>query len=556
MRLLAGTATWLRLQSPAFSAPMPPMASSSRKRRDWRRVAQIGGAGVLVLFAVLFIHGSNPALFGRLSALVFDFQQRLKPRPEAGSPVAIVDIDEESLREVGQWPWPRSDIAQMVDRLGTLGAAAIGFDIVLTEPDRTSLRVAADALVQAGAIVELPDDLPDNDEILAAAFARNPVTAGFVMTNETDTELPAPRTGFAFAGADPKEFLYSFRGGISNLPILNEAASGLGFFSFPADPDGIVRQVPLVARSDAGDLYPALTVEMLRTAQGAGGVVIRATGASGEADTGRPAMTALKVGVLEVPTGPAGEFRVYYSGIPSVPRIPAAQLLNPDVSPELAEQVFGRLVLLGTSAIALRDIVATPRGAGTPGVEVHAEIIDQIISGAFLTRPDWAPGAEIFAAIALTLILIVALLLTGPVIGAVATTIIMAAAGGLSWYAFAEAQLVIDPILPSIAVLAVYIVATALTLLLTDRERQFVRNAFSLYLAPSLVEQLADDPDALTLGGETREITLLFSDIRGFTSLSESMNPHDITSLLNRFLTPMTDVLLKNDATIVKTKGP
>jgi adenylate cyclase len=531
------------------------MKSEATRRRDRRRAVQVGALGILTLLAVLLAHAAVPGLFNRLSALVFDFEQQLKPRLEAGAPVVIVDIDEDSLREVGQWPWPRSEIAQIVDRLRQLGAAAIGFDIVLTEPDRTSLRVAAEALSRAGAKIDLPSDLPDNDQILAESFARNAVTAGFVLSNETEAELPPPKAGFAFAGANPESFLYSFTGGVANLPILNEAAAGLGFFSFPPSPDGIVRTVPLVARSSAGQLYPALSIEMLRTAQGAGAIIIRATGASGEADTGQPAMTALKVGAFEVPTGPAGEFRIYFSGLPSVPRIPAARLLDPAGSAQYADQVAGTLVLLGTSAVGLRDLVATPRAAAVPGVEVHAEIIDQILGGAFLTRPDWAPGAEIFAAIVLTIILIVALLLTGPLIGAIAAVALIAVAGAVSWFAFADAQLVIDPILPSVSVLCVYVVGTALLLLLTDRERQFVRGAFSLYLAPTLVERLAEDPAALTLGGETREITLLFSDIRSFTSLSERMDPQEITGLLNRFLTPMTDVLLKNDATIDKYIG-
>jgi adenylate cyclase len=530
------------------------MKSSATRRRDRRRAIQVGAAGIFTLLAMLLTHATNPGLFGQLSALVFDFQQRLKPRPEAGAPIAVVDIDEESLREVGQWPWPRSDIARIVDQLRELGAAAIAFDMVFSEPDRTSLRLAAETLVQAGAKVELPSDLPDNDELLAAAFTRNAVTAGFVLTNETETVLPPPKTGFAYAGADPGEFLYSFTGGVLNLPILNEAAAGLGFYSFPPSRDGIVRTVPLVAKG--GDhLYPSLSIETLRTAQGAGAIIIRATGASGEVDTGRPAMTALKVGAFEVPTGPAGEFRIYYSGVSSLPRIPAARLLDPATSAQFADQLAGRLVLIGTSAVGLRDLVATPHSPAVPGVDVHAEIIDQILGGAFLTRPDWAPGAEIFAAVFFTVILIVALLLTGPVVGAIATLVIVGAAIAVSWFAFANGQLVIDPILPSIAVLGVYFVVTALLLLLTDRERQFVRNAFGHYLAPTLVERLAEDPAALALGGETREITLLFSDIRGFTSLSEKMDPQDITSLLNRFLTPMTDVLLKNEATIDKYMG-
>ncbi len=530
------------------------MTSPTKRRRDWRRAIQVWSAGILAMLAVLLLHTTNPALFSRLSALVFDFHQQIKPRKETGAPIVIVDVDEDSLRELGQWPWPRSDIGRIVDRLTELGAATIAFDMVFSEPDRTSLRLAAEDLIRAGAQVELPRDLPDNDDLLAAAFAKSRVTAGFVLSNESEIEFPPARTGFAFAGADPQSFLFSFSGGVINLPVLTEAATGLGFYSFPPSPDGIVRSVPLVARG-GGQLYPALSIEALRVAQGAGAVIIKATGASGEVDTGRPAMTALKVGAFEVPTGAVGDFRVYFSGIPSVPRISAARFLDPATSAQYSDLLNGSIVLIGTSAAGLRDLVATPRAASQPGVEVHAEIIDQILGGAFLTRPDWAPGAEIATAVLFSLLLIAILLLTGPLIGAVAGAVVVGAAVAVSWFAFANAQLVIDPILPSASATGVYIAVTALLLLLTDRERQFVRNAFAHYLAPTLVERLAEDPDALALGGETREITLLFSDIRGFTSLSEKMDPQEITGLLNRFLTPMTDVLLLNEATIDKYMG-
>ena len=304
-----------------------------------------------------------------------------------------------------------------------------------------------------------------------------------------------------------------------------------------------------------GKLYPALSIEALRVALGASSFVIRGTGASGEADTGRPAMTALKVGNFQVPTGPAGQFRIYFSGLNDVPRIPAADMLDPAKAATHADEVNGAIVLIGTSAVGLRDLVATPRSAAQPGVEVHAEIIDQILSGEFLTRPDWAPGAEMVLAAVLTLILLAAVISFGPLLGAVAAVVIMAGVLATSWFAFAKGHLVLDPILASASVLSVYIVSTALLLLLTDRERQFVRRAFAFYLSPAMVERLADDPAALALGGETREITILFSDIRGFTSLSENMDPQDITSLLNRFLTPMSDVLLQSGATIDKYIG-
>lgn len=530
------------------------MAERRSRRRDRRRALQVAALGLATLVGVLWAFGGHPDLRNRLSALVFDFYQNVKPRQQAGAPIAIVDFDEASLREIGQWPWPRSDIARIVDNVRDLGAAAIAFDMVFSEPDRTSLGEAARALSRAGAKVELPNGLPDNDTLLAQSFARDGVTAGFVLSNETKTLPPPPKAGLAVAGASPDEYLLPFSGAVANLPALDDAAAGLGFYSFPPSPDGIVRSVPLVAMS-GGQVYPALAVEALRTAQGASSIIIRATGASGEADTGRPAMTALKIGAFEVPTGASGEFLVYFSGLPNLPYIPAARLLDEKTAAQYADVLNGSIVLVGTSAVGLRDLVATPRASATPGVAVHAEIIDQILSGVFLTRPDWAPGAEISAAALLTMLLLVAVLSLGPLLGAVAAALITAIALAISWSAFLYGHLLIDPLLPSLSVVVVYLVVTAFLLLLTDRERQFVRHAFAHYLSPSLVERLAENPDALSLGGETREITILFSDIRGFTSLSEKLDPQQITGVLNRFLTPMTDVLLKSEATIDKYIG-
>jgi adenylate cyclase len=531
------------------------MKTALARRRERRRAAQVVTLGLFTVLAVLLVAaGGNIGVLDRLSALAFDVYQQVRPRQEAGAPIVVIDIDEASLKRAGQWPWPRSELARIIDALGEAGAAAIALDFVFAEPDRTSLRQAAKALEKAGAQVSLPDGLPDNDEILAASFARNPAIAGFVLTNEFTGRLPAAKTGFAFVGRSPEEYLVSFDGAVTNLPVITEAAAAAGFFSFPPSVDGVVRMVPLVARGGS-ELYPSLSVEALRVAQGAGALVIRATGASGEADVGNPAMTALKIGDFEVPTGPAGEFRIYFSGLPSVPIISAADLLEPDASSRLADKIAGRIALIGSSAVGLRDIVATPLDAAVPGVLVHAEIIDQIFGGAFLTRPDWAPGAEYAAAVLFTLVLLAAVLSSGPLLGALAALATVALAVAVSWIAILKAQLMLDPILPSIAVLCVYSVVTAFILLLTDRERQFVRRAFAQYLAPSLVERLAENPGALSLGGETRELTILFSDIRGFTALSEELDPQEVARILNRFLTPMTNVLLESGATIDKYVG-
>jgi len=528
-----------------------------RKIRQRRRLAAVWGAGLAAMIVVIALGTTVSGPMERLRALVFDSYQWMKPRESAGAPVVVVDIDEESIARLGQWPWPRSLLARLVDRLGEAGAAAIAFDVVFPEPDRTSLGNAVAALRKAGGTVDLPDGAADldNDRAFAEAIGRNPVVTGLVLSQESQGKPPPPKAGFAFGGTDPRAYLAPVEGALTNLSAFDAAATGLGFFSFPPAADGVVRRVPVVEVSN-GALYPMLAVESLRVAQGASGLVVRSTGASGEAETGRPAMVALKVGAFEVPTGPDGALFVYYSGAGPEARLPAAHIIEAEPGgADLRQALEGRIVLVGTSAVGLRDLVATPLANGVPGVFVHAEAIDQILGQTYLSRPDWAPGAEIVMAALLSLFVLLLAPYLAPSAGAFVAVLVAAFAGGISWFAFSEYRLLIDPILPAASVGATHVAATAVLLIVTERERRFVKTAFSRYLAPALVQRLADEPERLALGGETRELTILFSDIRGFTSLSEGLDPQELTRLLNDFLTPMTDILLAEDATVDKYIG-
>ena len=526
----------------------------TRSRADRRRALSVWIAGLATLAVVLTFGALQRPALDRITNLVFDAYQRLMPRTEAGAPIAVVDIDEASINTLGQWPWPRTTLAQLVDRLGQAGAATIVFDIVFSEPDRTSMAAQAEQLRLAGAQVTLPaGGAVSNDTAFADAIARNSVTLGIAISNETTAPLPKPKGGFAFGGADPKTYLPTFSGGVSNIDELTSAAQGVGSFSFPTGADGVVRTVPLIF-SAQGSLYPSLGLEALRVAQGAGSYVVRSTGASGEADTGNAAMVALRDGALDVPTGPMGDFWIYYSGLASMPTVPAIDVLSGDMA-ALSAAVGGRIVLVGTSAVGLRDIVSVPMGYSVPGVKVHAEIIDQVVGQTFLTRPDWAQGAELSAAVLLGLVLLFFAGRTGALVTSGVALVLVAIAFGSSWWAFASQRLLLDPLLPGLAVGLSFLVTTPILLLMSDRERAFVRGAFGRYLSPTLVERLSANPQALVLGGEERELTVLFSDIRGFTSMSEKMNPTELTALLNGFLTPMTDILLASEGTIDKYMG-
>lgn len=513
-------------------------------------------AGLLALVICLIGLRTWPAATEVLTNQLFDGYQRLLPRAATEPPVLVVDIDEASIAELGQWPWSRGVIARIVDRLHALGAASIGFDIVFSEPDRLSLRRAVDDLRSRGVTVDLSDaagDL-DSDAELARALSNANASVGLALTDEGRRTPPQPKAGFAFGGSDPRRYLTHFSGAVSNIDRIEGAAAGSGFFSFATSRDNVIRSMPLAAV--AGDrIFPALSVETLRLAQGASGFVIRTSDASGQGGGGDPAMVDLRVGDLTVPTDADGRMRIYYSGLPNMPVISAADLVSGRLTDDASAAVAGRIALVGTSAVGLRDIVATPIAAAMPGVNVHAEIIDQIVADSFLREPDWAEGATLLAAFLSGLVLILIASHSGAVLSSLTFLILSAALVAASWLAFAREQYLLDPVGPVLTLLVVFLVLTPLRLALENREKRFVKDAFGRYLAPALVERLASEPRALQLGGETRRVTVLFSDIRGFTTLSEGMDPQQLTGLINDILTPLTDVLLKGEATIDKYIG-
>ena len=525
-------------------------------RLGLQRSLRFVGSGLLLLLLALLIAVLFQDGLQRLSALLYDSWQRAQPRMATLEPgVAVVDIDEASLARLGQWPWSRDRIGELVDAIGAQGAAAIAFDMAFTEPDRTSLLAQAQRLDARGIAIDttLAPELLDNDLAFAAAIARNPVVMGVALSNEHPATLAAPLAGIAHAGSDPRQYLVDHRGGLDNLPVLSKAASGIGSFSFPPAADNVIRQMPLLAQA-SGALYPGLAVEALRVAQAVPGLQLRSSDASGEHAGGEPGLLALRVGMLELPSQADGSVRIHYSGMPHMPVVPAWQLLQGAPS-ALATQLEGRVVLVGTSAIGLRDIVATPLAAAVPGVHVHAELVDQALNGQYLLRPDWARGAELVLALLAGLLLLLAMLPRRALPASLAFAGLLAGLLAASWWGYSRQQWLLDPLPALLALLLVFIGMMPLLLFAGNREKRQVREAFARYLSPTLVQRLADDPAALRLGGESRQISVLFSDIRGFTGLSESLPPDQLTELLNGFLTPTSEVLLAHEATIDKYIG-
>ena len=479
-----------------------------------------------------------------LRNFVFDGFQRLEPRPAApDAPVLIVDIDEASLRRFGQWPWPRDRIADAVGRLADLGAAAVTLDIVFNEPDRTSpdqVIAAWPAMRDAPAAAPLRER--SHDAILAAALARAPSVLGFALSDGV-AERPPVKAGFAEIGAPAMPFVASFAGAVPPLPALAAAAAGAGAVNWIPDRDLVVRRVPLVL-SGGSTLVPSLALETLRVAQRATTITLRATPAG---------LNALKVGEITVPTDETGSVQVRYAGSAAVRTLPFWRLMEP--GGVTRADIAGKIVLVGISAAALGDIRATPLDSSVPGIHVHAEVIEQILSGRHLVRPDFADGVEL---VVLLLGAVAATILgrrLRPFPAALSVLALCAGVWLLSWRAFSDMGLLFDPAVASVTLCAAYLVATVLGYNRTEGERRQIRAAFSHYVAPEVVRTIVDNPGLLQLGGQTKPLTILFFDLRGFTARAESMPAERVIRFLNAVHTPLTQAVLDERGTIDKFIG-
>ena len=508
-----------------------------------------------VIAASLALRVWDPAPVARLRSLVFDAYQRVDPRAfDPSLPVRIVDIDEDSLKQVGQWPWPRTVLAELVDKLAAGGASAIGFDMVFPESDRMSpantLRYWPKSDALAGLREEV-EKLPSNDQVFAEAIGKTPVVLGFIAAPQ-GTSLPETKAGFAHGGDDPKLFAPYYPGAAASLKELQDKAQGAGSLNWIPEHDQIIRRMPMVIR--VGDtLYPSFAADMLRLAQGASTYVVKSSGASGEKAFGeKTGIVGIKVGEFEVPTEANGQMWIRFTPESKDRYLPAWKILNGEIG---ADAIEGRILIIGTSAAGLLDLRATPLEASVPGVVLHAQAIEQILQGVFLQRPDFATPAELLYILVLGTLIAFLIYRLGALGSAVLGGAAVAAVIGISWYAFDDFGWLVDPIYPAIALTAIYLAGTLVVFLRTERERNRVRHAFSHYMAPSLVKRLADDPSRLKLGGETRDMTLLFSDVRGFTTISEGLDAQELTRFLNSLFTPLSNIILEEQGTIDKFMG-
>jgi len=516
-----------------------------------RRFARRFGYARLVCLALLIALAAfriaDPAPVEELRVRTFDTFQLIDPRVKTARPVTIIDIDEKSLANLGQWPWPRTRIADLVANLTRLGAVVIGFDIVFAEPDRLNPDVAADTIRNLDEETRAKlRTLPSNDQIFADAMRHSRVVLGesglpYVLS-EFDNTLPV--TGLAMLGEQPQPFLVDFPGLLRNVHVLEQAAAGRGLFTIKPERDGIIRRVPMMMQAQ-GATMPSLSFEILRVATGTDTIFIKSDKAG---------IKSIAVKGFEVPTDRNGQLWVHFARRDPSIYVSAADVLEGRVAPE---RIARKLVLIGTSAVGLLDLKTTPIDPVMPGVEVHAQVLESALTRVVLSQPNYGIVVELCAAIVLGVLVIAFAPLFGPIslvaVGALFASLLV----GTSWYFYWQHRLLIDFTYPLLSTTAIYLTLIFSSFVREQAQRRQIRSAFSQYLSPALVEQLAQSPEKLVLGGEEREMTIMFSDVRGFTTISESYkhDPQGLTALMNRFLTPLTNAILARKGTIDKYMG-
>lgn len=509
-------------------------------------------ATLAVLAVLVGVRSFDPDLVQTARLAVFDAYQRAAPRPYQPVPVRVVTIDDESLARIGQWPWPRRVTADLLTRLNQLGAAVIVTDIVWPEPDRTSPRRVLEQVgdtALTGPLQAALDGLPDFDQVLGVAIANSNVVTAFVPVRTANVNQPPQKKGLAVVGPNPAPYVEAFTGAIVNLPEIDAGALGHGSMSAPPrDGDEVFRRIPMLQNIN-GEIYPSLSLETVRALQGDISIRVRVT------DQGQAGITAIQAGQAKVPVDRSGHFRLHYTASVPERNVPAWQIMNPEVDNTVKQKIAGHIVLIGAAAAALGDLRSTPIEPLTPGVFIHAQAIEQILLGWQLIRPDWAIGAEIFGTAALGFILAFLLAWMRPVWAGLIGVALIAAIQAAAWFAYTDWRFLVDPVFPSVALLAVYIIGSFVRYLFTEREKRFVRAAFSSYVSPNLVDHFIEHPEDLELGGERRECSFVMTDLAGFTTMVEKSDPSSLVFLLNGYLDEMTRIAFEHDGTLDRIVG-
>jgi adenylate cyclase len=509
-----------------------------------RRQLPVALVGLVWLAAALSIWiGNTFNLRERPREAVFDVVlPRLAPRT-ADPRIVVVDIDRDSLARHGAWPWSRLLIASLLERIMQAKPAVLGLDILLSEPDRLSPAALARNLGAATGredIAALASVLPDGDAKVAAALKTAPAVLGFVLDAFVH-RTPPPAVPILARGAIKAPDIWQVAGAIGPPEVIEAAAQGFGTIVLAADADGSIRRVPLLVLIN-GEIRPGLAVELVRVASEASSLIL---------DTPPP---RLHIGPVVVPIDPDVSLRL----LPRRPAswrartIPAWQVLDDDAT---RARLAGRIVLVGSGAPELGGLRVTPVSATTPSVQIQADAVEMLRAQDVPSRPPWIAPAEVVALVVLGMVAIALAIFRRPVQASVLTGLICLIWVATAVGAFLSQRLMIDMAGPPALTLLVFAATAIGGYADNERRERVLRRRFEQHLSPDVVKQIVDNPRVLRLEGESREVTAMFTDIEGFTSLTERSEAADVVMLLDGYLEILTDIVISHGGMVDKLIG-
>jgi adenylate cyclase len=526
--------------------------------------------GLILFVCIVFLIGPSFLELLELKTMDMRFISRGERKP--GGTVVLAVIDEKSLDAEGKWPWPRAKLAKLIDYLSEDGAKVVGFDVGFWEPDENSnlafiqqleskiggLQIKHETLAH---FLEESRLLADNDLILANSIKRskakvvlgyffhmNAEELGYQMDEETLNErisqIRKSRYPVQFSrGESTIEPFFKAYAPESNLPILNEAAHSSGYFTIMPDQDGVVRWSPLVIKC-GDEIFAPLSIMSIWHYLDMPPLIARVAPYGIE---------GIQLGDINIPTNEIGQMMINYLGPPQTfAHYPITDIINNKYP---AGEFKDKIVLVGATAVGMYDIRNTPFSPVYPGPEIHATLIDNIIQGQFLDRPEWTKVFDLLAIVLVGIILGFAISRLSAVKGIFFAVGLFIAYIFLTRYLFMSHGLWVNMVYPLAALVILYLSLTIHRYLTEERERRKIKGAFTYYVSSSVVNEMLKHPEKLKLGGDRKELSILFSDIRGFTSIAEGMSPEELVHLLNEYLTAMTDIVFKYDGTLDKYMG-
>lgn len=499
--------------------------------------------GTLAFILASFLSWSYlyiPQTFFSLDNKLRDYLFNIRGELPKNDNIVIVDIDEKALKEYGQWPWSRSVVSDMIQKLTDADAGIIGLDIVFSEPDKTSPHTIASK------IKEYTKPLDNYDLILQKTLMSTPTVGGYVFTLNEQTELKSPLIPAIFIqkGLKDNSSLLKAEGAILNIDLLQDSFYSSGFFNIIPDDDGMIRRVPLLIRYDEM-VYPSLDLEMARIYSAISKVEI-------EGD--EVGVKNIKFGNFIIPTDHAGRLIINFRGPKKHFRyISAADILNGNFD---KMDISGKFVLVGTSAVGLYDLRSTPFDSAIPGIEVHANILDNILQGDFLAEPLNSVLYDIVIIWTIIFMLVIIFSYINSWLYIPVYVVSLYVLFEMFFYMLFKMGMVLNLLFPLISFITTLILSTSLDYFLASRQREFLKRIFAKKVSKSVMHNLIKNSRENILEAHEQNVAIFFSDIRGFTSISENIgSSQKLVALLNRYLTPIVDEISHSEGTVDKFIG-